>query len=481
MGLARTAISGTAWLTVGQYASSGIALLGNLWLARILGPEVFGVFFVVSSWAEILLLVGAFSFAQYIVQAPVVSLAHYHAAIVYLSALYGALVVAVCPILWILRGEYPKQVLTLFFVFLVFRAAWSVSLTFTYVLERAMAYRALATLRIVSAAVGTVLALIVALQGGGVWGLLARDAGTVTAGALLAWLAARHVRIFSAKSGGESPYREVWNFGFRLGGVQVLETLFHRLDGLLLGWSLGLQRGAELGYYAQAKYFAFIPNVAADAGARAVAYRVYAALREDIGKLWKAVDIVQFWTARAMIPIVLVFMAFPGDTFRWLLGPQWVSGGRLLQAIALLGLFVPLFNNFKMLRLVFRDWAGLYWAYGIQFVTLFFSMVVGVKAFGIIGGALAFMFANLVGFIAMARRRDIIPEVMFRAGTIGFPLLAAAITVFLAHVTLSPSSAPWEWIGHIVYVLAVYGLLWFGFEGRSLLRSIRQIRELVGV
>lgn len=479
MSLVRTAISGTIWLTLGQYASSAVAILGNIWLARILGPEPFGVFFVVSSLAEILFLLGSFSFAQYVVQAPVVTYGHWRAVVLLSLALALLLVLIAGVVVWVLRDQYPMRLLAFFFLLSICRAIWSISLVFTYTLDRVMAYRSLAASRFTAALAGTAISLIIAYGGGDIWSFFGRECGMVMVGTLTTWAAARRVSILSCEVSERSPYREVWNFGFRLSGVQILEQAFHRIDGVLLGRMLGLDRSADLGYYAQAKYLANIPNVAVDSGTRAVAYRVFAVVREDLDRLQRSFGVIQFWAVRAIAPISLIFFTFPEDTLHWTLGPQWISAGPLLQSLSCVALFLVLFNNIKMFRLVLQDWKGLYWAYGTQLLVYLLAMAIGVNAWGVVGGAVAYSVANLAGLIAMYWRRDAFPKALFQVRNIGYPLIAAAVAATCANLTIGPSSTVWGWLGSVVYVLIVYVLVWCGLEGRLLLQSLREIRGLL--
>lgn len=478
MNLARIALCGTLWLTAGQYLASAVAIASNLYLARLLGPAAFGTFFVVSSTVDVLFLVAtSFSFGQYLVQASTITVKACRAVMACTAGVSALATLVAGAGAWAVRSRYPSTTIALFVALLIVRAIWNVSLVAAPMLERALAYRALVAFRLATAAGGGLCAIAAALAGGGVASLLAREIGMVVVGSMVMWTAVARVVVFSddAESGAAVP--EVWRFGFRLSGVQMLEMVFHRADGLLLGWLLGLEHRAELGYYAQAKYVANIPSAAADTGTRAVAYRMYAIVRDDAARLRAAVEAAQFWTLRLVLPIALVFVAIPAGICRWLLGPAWEPAAPILQALALFGPFLILFNNLKMLRLVLHDWRGLYRAYLVQLAMLGGGLVLGVSRWGVVGGATSVTLACGAGYLAMAWRGRVIPETLIGRRLIGLPCVAIAAVA--AVTLLQPSIWNRNAALGVVYVLGLYAVLLTTFDGAVLRRSFREAAVLI--
>jgi O-antigen/teichoic acid export membrane protein len=479
MSLAKSALIGTGWLTFGQYASSAISILGNIWLARIIGPEPFGIFFFVSSLSEMLFLIGSFSFPQYIVQGRIITRRHYRAVILFSSALCLILIALATALAWLLSDQYTVPVLILFLLLSTCRAIWTLSLIFNYMLERAMHYGILSASRVSAAATGVAVSLFIAYRGGESWSLLGRECGMVMVGTLIPWIASRRISPFSHEVTEGSAYRDVWTFGFRLSGVQLLEQAFHRIDGVLLGRLLGLDRTLELGYYAQAKYFANLPILVADPGSRTVAYRVYAILEGDRKKLWKTLDLMQFWTLRAVLPICLVFVLLHEAIFYWTVGPEWVRAGNVLQALAFCSLSLVLFNNLKMLRLVLQDWNQLYWAFGLQLMAFLLGAAIATPLFGIVGAAVAYLIANLVGLGVIAQRADSSSGIILQIQGVMYPLLAAVLTCCVAYLVLSPSESPLDLIVNSAYVLCIYAALWWALEWKVVARSFQEIKGFV--
>jgi O-antigen/teichoic acid export membrane protein len=473
--LRKAALHGTMWLTGGQYICSAVAIAGNLWLARLLGPEPFGAFFIVSSSVEAVFLLASFSFGQQLVQAPVLTRAHCRAAVAYASGMSAILVLLAACAQWAVGSRFTTSTLTLFLLLTIVRAVWNVALTFTALLERMMAYRGLVACRMAAALSGAGFALAVAVFGGGVWSLLAREAGMVVVGSLAIWIAVKRVVVFAPDCPNASPYREVWRFGCRLSGVQMLELAAHRLDGVLLGSLLGPGHGTELGYYAQAKYIASLPNLLADAGSRLVSYRVYAILRDDVAAVRRTVIATQFWVLRAIVPVALALFICAPALFGLTMGPRWTDGGAVLQAMCFSGCFLVLFNNLKMLRLTFEDWAGLYRAYVIQLCVLGIAMVAGVRLFGAVGGGVAYTLANLAGFVVIAAKLKAVPDFGVQMRNVCGPLAAATLAV--AIVSANGGQSPERWVAPVTYALGVYGIVWGVMEWRQLSASLRDLRR----
>ena len=475
--LRTAAMRGTIWLTGGQYVGSAIAIAGNIWLARLLGPEPFGAFFVVSSTVEAVFLLASFSFGQHLVQAPAVTRAHCRAAVFYASGMSALLIVGAACAQWAVGSRFTASTLTLFLLLTMVRAAWNVSLTVSFLLERMMAYRALAACRMAAAIAGAGLAIAVGYLGGGVWSLLAREAGMVVAGSAAVWIAVKRVVVFAPDDPEAAPYRDVWRFGCRLSGVQMLELAAHRLDGVLLGSLLGPGHAVALGYYAQAKYISSLPNLIVDAGSRLVAHRVYAILRDDRTAVRRAVIAAQFWVLRALVPIALVLFVCASGLFRATMGPRWTDGGVVLQAMCFSGCFLVLFNNLKVLRLTFEDWAGLYRAYLVQFCVLAVGMAVAVPLAGAIGGGVAYTVANAAGLVMMSAKLNVLPDFAAQMRNIGVPLAAAALAATI--VTLAGVGSPERWVAPAVYALGLYTVAWGAMERRQLSMSLRGLRRSV--
>ena len=473
MTLRTLAVRSTIWLTGGQYATALVGLAGNLWLARLLGPEPFGAFLIVSSAADMLfLVVGSFGFGQYLVQAPVITRRHCRIALICTTAISVTAVAAAFGLAWIGGAQFSPAMVSLFLALAVVRAAWTVTLVLTSLLERALAYRALVGCRLAAALGSAAAAIAVAEAGGGLTSFLARELGMVVVGAVATvYAVSRWVR-FDEDAAGGPVLPEIWRFGVRLSGAQMLEQAFHRLDGLLLGVLLGVEHARELGWYAQARYVANLPVIAADAGTRAVAYRLYAIVRHDPERLRALVATTQFWTLRLLTPASLVLFVVPEQICRWVLGEEWVAAAPTLRALALFGPFLILFNNLKMLRLVLHDWAGLYRASVVQLLVLVATMVVGVTQWGVAGGAASVTFATAAGYVVLSLGRRGVTRAPVAPRAFAAPGAALAAVVVIGWLW------PGAWTGSpVAGILFALGcsLLSIAFDAGALRQSLRDV------
>ena len=474
--LPRRAVAGTLWLTAGQWGASIVALSGNIVLARLLGPTPFGVFFLASSIADLVLLFGTFGFGQYLIQGSRITRSHYRAVMTLSASASATVVVIAFLVATALSGRFTAEQMSIFVALIALRACWSLTLTMSYLLDRAMAYDRVSAMRLASAIGSAMLAVVVAATGGGVWSLVARELGMLVAGGVVTWWSVRQLDVFSSVEPDDCPFRDVRQFGFRLSGLQILEQSFHRLDVLILTRLCGFGP-TELGFYGQAKYVCSIPVIAADAGTRAVAYRLFTLLRDDARSLQRSLHNVQFWSVRAIMPAVVIFAAAPHTVFDLLMGNRWSDGAPLLIALAWYGLVMMLFNNLKAFRLAQERWSTLYSAHVAQIATLVCLAPVLSRFAGIFGAAVAFTAAFVVGLAVLARRTEADGSAGLRLDILKIPLIAATIAL-IVRASLFVAQVAMPAVPLIAVVLGTYGAVALTLERHTIAQALASLASM---
>ena len=223
-GLGRAAAHGAAWLTAQKWIVrlSGLATIAVL--ARMVTPEEFGVVAVASAVIPFVLLLSDLGLSTYLVQADdpderMLSTGFWFSLVAAFVDRRGAVRVRAA------RGgrrlTRPRPAPSCASCSPPCRSS-SVAAVPTALLRRRMAFRRLAIQGTAAAALAQVVAVVIALAGGGVWALVAQAITTTLVTTTAAWLAAgwRPTLSFS-----RSEFGTMARFGYKVVGVELVAVL----------------------------------------------------------------------------------------------------------------------------------------------------------------------------------------------------------------------------------------------------------------
>jgi O-antigen/teichoic acid export membrane protein len=471
-GLGRRFFVGGLYVGFGSWVTSVANFAIALVIARLLGPQVFGFYALVSSLDLILGMVGAFSIQLAIVQQPRESDALYDTGMrisVQLAGIGMVLAGVAALVLGQFRGAAAGEALLVLGIARAMQLAAQAPLAR---LDRQLRFRSVAVVNAISLNLPNFVALALAALGVGVWSLIARDV-------LVAFFTL-------ALAFGLSGYRyrgrfdrglasDLMAFGRPMFLSRAAEIVFDRVDRLLVGAWLG---DLALGLYHQAKVLAETPH----AGMRTLsplAFNLYSRLQREPRRLARAYGILNFFLLRIVCVGSAVLFVYPTETIRLLLGGEWVAAAPTLRWLALYAGLLPLFENMKTLL----QGRGAVWESVVLRAVQIALFVPGI-ALGIafdriewVGGAL--LFVTLVG-VALARHYN-------RAVlTSGLERIFAAPALALAAVVLGFAVEPWNlgaalpyWVLPALPALA-YALVLIALERGRLLSELRYLRAIAG-
>jgi O-antigen/teichoic acid export membrane protein len=290
----------------------------------------------------------------------------------------------------------------------------------------------------------------------GVWALVAGALGGAAAGAAASYAdAAQRPRLVTRGA------RLRPAFGF--GGWLVLAGAILAATDFLLRLAVARRHGAgSLGVFALAAGLAFLPVNAAAEALRTVGVPVYARLVADPAALRRGFRGLVTALAVALVPLYAVLAAAAPDLAADVLGPKWAGAAavlRVLSVACILGLAadaaVPLFQGLGLPRLV----AALALA---QLVTV--AALAGwlTAEYGLTGSALAWTGAALMSlFVSRALLRRMLgpaPETRHRVGAIvGAGAVAAVVTLAVQGVVNGLAGVV---LGMMAGLAAAAGIIW---------------------
>ena len=400
-----------------------LGLLRSILLARILLPEHFGLLSLALVCVSLVGRLLTLGLDRMLIHRESVNddvLGTYFTLRVGILGLSLALAAAIMPFLGIL---YPSMPL-LGWVVLVL-AGVEVLKGFATVQEtllgRDLAFRALATIDIVSSVTMTIVAPLLAWRGWGAWALVAEQASGALARVLSSWFL---FRVWDPRFAWNSDIaRWFWRLGRPTWGATNLAFLLDRFDDFWVGTALG---DAPLGFYARAYDLARYPRRVIANPLVGVFGPVFARLQRDRLRLSQAFYRAAHVILRSGFLISGALALVMPEFIRLIIGERWLPmlvASRLMLVYALLDALLMLCANLLLSQGRPQD---LQRSRLVQLAVFLPAVIGGASLWGINGVALAADAMLVVGAVYLARCvRKLVDFSLVRLGAL--PLMALAI------------------------------------------------------
>ncbi len=330
--LKEKAIRGVAWSAVENWTSQGMSFIVFLVLARLLGPEDFGLVALASVYVLLVQMLIRQGFFEAIIQAETLDEEDLDTAFwtnLALAAFLGGLTLAFADPLGRLLGS--GQLGPVVSVLSALFPLSALSAVQQAVLNREMQFKALAVRTFAAFTASGATGITLALLGWGVWSLVAQQVAYAVVNVISLWASSawRPRWRFSL-----ARFRALWNFGIHILGTNLLEIVNKRADQWLVGRALGL---VTLGYYAVAqRVFALMMQLGVSTF-RKVAAGAFSRLQKEPERLaavfLKSLELASVIT----FPAFLGFAALAPEVLVTFFGAQWLPAAPSMQLLMLLG------------------------------------------------------------------------------------------------------------------------------------------------
>ena len=318
-GMAGRAMKGLAWTSSGTAAQMVLQVAVVILLARLLSPAEFGVVsmaLVVIGFSELIVELGM---SSAVVQRPQLEERHVRTAFT-VSMLSGlvlcvVLVLAAPLIAAFVRMPTLVPILRALALGFIVRGPSVVS---TALLQRAMAFRSIAMIRLASYVLGyAVVGVSLALAGFGVWALVAANLGQAALQSGLSFATQPHALrpALDRRSLGEM---SAFASGMTL--TQVANYFGRQGDNFLVGKLLG---AAPLGIYGRAYQLMAMPANFFGQAFSTVLFPAFARIQEDPARTAGAFERGTRLIALVLLPFGAVTYALGPEIVAFLLGPRW--------------------------------------------------------------------------------------------------------------------------------------------------------------
>lgn len=309
-----------------------IAFVVSVALARLLGPEEFGLVGIAMLYLGLVQIVVSQGFTTAIIQRDVLESEHLDSAFWFglvAAILFGVATVFTADAIAAWFGE-PRAALVLKWLSLLFVLV-TVSSVPTAILTRELSFKALSVPALVSVAVGGAVGLTLAFTGWGVWSLVAQQViGAMVNTGLLWWATPwRPRRAFSMRH-----LRDLQRVGLSILGNEIVWYFSRRSDQAMVGSHFG---AIGLGPYAFASRIVQLIVDLTATPFQSVALPALLQLRDQEARLRNGYRTFVELAAFSSFPLFAGLFILADDFVGLFFGPRWAPAIPLLRVLSCYG------------------------------------------------------------------------------------------------------------------------------------------------
>jgi PST family polysaccharide transporter len=342
--LREATLSGVRWLTLTRICGEAVGLVAMVVLARLISPAEFGRAAVALIFVPLATILTFEGFASALVQRETIDHRHLHAAML-MSLLGGvllsALAAGLAPLLWQpLFGARTAELMGLAAPVFLLAGTGGVSRA---LLWRALDFRRMGLIDVLSLTVGNVVALALALAGLAAAAIVLGALAQVLTGTLLLLAAAPPPRPRLSSSA----QREIRAFGVPAALAGLVDVLFRNVDYAILAARLS---AAQTGVYWRAFNLGVVYQDKLSGVMMQLAFPVYARTesRAQLRTLHERATRVH---AAAIFPLLTALIVLAPLLIPFVLGPRWTPSVTPTRILALAGMVAAILTGYPQVML----------------------------------------------------------------------------------------------------------------------------------
>lgn len=351
MGLKEKTLSGLAWTFSQQFGVQGINFMVSIVLARLLMPEEFGLIGMISVFIALGTALVDSGLTSSLIRTNDADQRDFST--VFFMNLFGSLLIYA--ILYVsaplIADFFNQEILTaitrvycLSFIIGAFSAVQNTILT------KKMDFRTQMTITIPSLIVGSIVGLLMAFKGYGVWSLVYMNLTQSFLSSLQLWIRAgwRPSWVFDVER-----LKYHFNFGYKMTLAGILDTFYRNIYRIIIGRYFS---AAQLGFYTRAQSLKQLPVQNISTALNKVTYPMFSHVQDDDIKLKslykRLMQQVLFWVA----PTMVFSGVLAEPLFRFLLTEKWLPAVPYFQILCYVGIMYPLHSyNLNILKVKGRS------------------------------------------------------------------------------------------------------------------------------
>lgn len=332
MSLRQEAIKGVMWSAAENWGGQFTTFVVFFILARLLEPEVFGLVALAGLFIAFMQVFLDQGFSEAIIQRQEVD-SDYLSTAFWTNFLMGVVLSISSVAMAGFVAAFFKQpqlipIVRWLSVGFIFSSLSSVQ---NAILSRKLAFKSIALRSLTANVIGSVVGILMAISGYGVWSLVSQQLVSGAIGVLVLWRVSdwRPTLRFSTKL-----LKELLSFGVSGVGFKILNFFNRRSDDLLIGYFLG---AVQLGYYTVAYRLLLAMTQILISTISKVALPTFSRLQQDRERIQRAFYMVTQMSAFIALPVFVGVAVLAPELVQVLFGKQWMLSVPVMQILSLIG------------------------------------------------------------------------------------------------------------------------------------------------
>lgn len=331
--LKEKAINGVLWSFLGKFGSLFVSFVSNLVLARLLVPENWGCIGMLTIFIGISQVFVTSGLGSALIQKKDASRLDFTTVFYYnlvVALFFMGLLYVGAP--WVARFYDMPLLCDVLRVQSLSVLLSSLSLVPAIQLQKDLRFKQLNIRHLIASTCGAIVAIIMALNGYGVWSLVANGLTLSLVSTLLLWKMSswRPTWEFSWLS-----FKQLFSYGVMILVSSLVESLFRNVQGLIIG---KMYTPKTLGYYDQARKLEQLPTSTLSSVVETVSFPIVAKIQDDkervkeaLGTQYKTVTFLNF-------PLMFLLFVVALPLVQVLYGDKWTPSVPYFQVLCLSGL-----------------------------------------------------------------------------------------------------------------------------------------------
>lgn len=470
--LGNAVLTGALWSGVSRVAAQLLSFASIAIVAGLVGPRAYGLMNMAQIAIGLIGLIRDLGVGSAVVQRPVIT-DRFLSSVFWVTAALGVVATLLCYLLAPLAAMFYREPSLTVLLQVLSLSFFLTSLTTVHlaILARRMDFRTTAFIEIAGGLAGLIAAIAFALNGAGVWSLVAASLTVAATTTVALFIFTSWTPRFEFAM---EDIRSISKFGINLSAFNLVNFFARNADNALIGRYLGV---TPLAYYQFAYQIMLYPVQGIGQLLGRVSFPAFSQMGDDDAR---------FRAAYLRSCNAIAFLSFPAMTgvailakplVQVWLGPQWEPAATLIEILAPLGIIQCLTTTTGQIYMAKGRTDVMLRAGSWISATIVLSFVIGMH-WGVIGVAIAYAIAVLIVAIPVF----VIPFRFIGLRLIDLLLSLKTIalaTLIMAAVVVALLQTMNRWKGHEIYTLAacsfVGAVVYFGM---SLLLKVPAIGDL---
>ena len=455
------------WTLIGKFLPQLLYLITVMILARFLSPDDFGTIGILSVFILVANTIMDAGLGGSLIKESVVSKEDYNTIATFnyfVSILLYLLIVLFAPLIEsFYEVEGLSKIIILLSLIFIINAVGLVPLA---KLSREFQFKEISWANIFSVIVASILAILSAYKGLGVYSLVIYQIAQNLIRSLFLKIYSKYLYHIQFKI---SSFKKLISFGLFTTFVNVIDTFYENLLVAIFGKSLGV---AEAGYLSQAKKIEEVSTVSVIQTINMTSFPILSKIKDDLYQFKKEAHSIFLTFCLILFPAVIAISVYSEIIVTIIFGGDWIKSSGYLSLLCIAGLFIIMENlNRNFIKSLGRATELFYVtiikrAFGIGIILLAIFIDIKYALIGyIISSFVAFLFNQIV-YCSLAKERYV--EFFRRLLMVIIPSLILYLLLYVCYIFIQSIVSR---ITIAVVILVVYYVVLLYFSNKEKLMS----------